>query len=311
MGGFSYTFKWPADPPANEVYVTGSFDNWSKSAPLVKETDGSWTVSVPLPKEKITYKFVVDDQWLVDPNAKIERDSSGVENNVIDESDVSALSSSSGVIPESGIPIAAAAAAPAPAPTATADSSSSEATPAAPAADKETFTTEDHINALNAAPGIVIPSNIAQIPYTNSETNKGTSTSTTAAPESLNAFSAAPGPVLPNNPQMLAAFDKKENEPSSTTAPTPTTTAAEPTAAETAPSSDAGATAPEATPTAAAAASPASSEAKKQKSSIFDKTSSNTPTTKIDRADWTGIAFAAAAAAVLLIAVAAGYRYYY
>ncbi|KAK9374507.1 uncharacterized protein V1513DRAFT_445869 [Lipomyces chichibuensis] len=111
--GFSYTFNWPSDPPAEEVYVTGSFDNWSKSAPLAQNVDGSWSVSIPLPSEKIIYKFVVDNNWVIDANAKTETDSSGITNNVLDLDDIAAASTVSnlpgGYIPESGgIPIAAA-----------------------------------------------------------------------------------------------------------------------------------------------------------------------------------------------------------
>ncbi|KAK9341508.1 hypothetical protein V1521DRAFT_421075 [Lipomyces starkeyi] len=111
--GFSYTFNWPAYPPAEEVYVTGSFDNWSKSAPLAQNVDGSWSVSIPLPSEKIVYKFVVDNNWVIDRNAKTETDLSGITNNVLDLDDIAAASTTSnlpgGYIPESGgIPIAAA-----------------------------------------------------------------------------------------------------------------------------------------------------------------------------------------------------------
>ncbi|KAK9238605.1 hypothetical protein V1525DRAFT_400529 [Lipomyces kononenkoae] len=117
--GFSYTFNWPADPPAEEVYVTGSFDNWSKSAPLAQNVDGSWSVSIPLPSEKIVYKFVVDNNWVIDPNAKTETDLSGITNNVIDLDDIAAATSVSnlpgGFIPESGgIPIVAASSSSAP-----------------------------------------------------------------------------------------------------------------------------------------------------------------------------------------------------
>ncbi|KAJ8099680.1 hypothetical protein POJ06DRAFT_290940 [Lipomyces tetrasporus] len=109
--GFTYTFNWPADPPAEEVYVTGSFDNWSKSAPLAQNVDGSWSVSIPLPSEKIAYKFVVDNNWVIDPNAKTETDASGITNNVLDLDDMTAVNTASslpgGYIPESGgIPVA-------------------------------------------------------------------------------------------------------------------------------------------------------------------------------------------------------------
>ncbi|KAK9455071.1 immunoglobulin E-set, partial [Dipodascopsis uninucleata] len=106
--GFSHTFNWPADPNVRDVYVTGSFDNWSKSSPMVQNVDGSWTVSIPLPDEKITYKFVVNDNWVVDPKAKKEVDASGIENNVLDPKELVSTqgSGSVGFIPESGgIPI--------------------------------------------------------------------------------------------------------------------------------------------------------------------------------------------------------------
>ncbi|KAK0615042.1 hypothetical protein B0T17DRAFT_376149 [Bombardia bombarda] len=51
----TFTFKWPHD--AQVVYVTGTFDNWSKSEELVKVGD-SWekTVTLPDASGKIYYK---------------------------------------------------------------------------------------------------------------------------------------------------------------------------------------------------------------------------------------------------------------
>ncbi|KAK9490138.1 hypothetical protein V1508DRAFT_400152 [Lipomyces doorenjongii] len=162
--GFSYTFNWPADPPAAEVYVTGSFDNWSKSAPLAQNVDGSWSVSIPLPSEKIVYKFVVDNNWVIDPNARTETDSSGITNNVLNLDDIAAASTVSnlpgGFIPESGgIPIAAA-------------SSSGLAEPAAEPAVTEstasdsaaTGATESHADAVAVEPENNPVENIASEP---------------------------------------------------------------------------------------------------------------------------------------------------
>lgn len=54
MGSQSFLFKW--DHPAKEVYVTGTFDDWSKSIQLVKR-GLSWENNVDLPKaEKVYYK---------------------------------------------------------------------------------------------------------------------------------------------------------------------------------------------------------------------------------------------------------------
>ena len=47
-------FKW--DHPANDVHVTGTFDDWSKSVQLEKK-GSSWEKHVDLPKaEKVYYK---------------------------------------------------------------------------------------------------------------------------------------------------------------------------------------------------------------------------------------------------------------
>ncbi|KAH7407846.1 hypothetical protein BKA64DRAFT_432657 [Cadophora sp. MPI-SDFR-AT-0126] len=51
----SFVFKW--DHPAEEVYVTGTFDDWSKSEKLVKTGDSfSKDVTLNSAAEKIYYK---------------------------------------------------------------------------------------------------------------------------------------------------------------------------------------------------------------------------------------------------------------
>ncbi|PBP16049.1 hypothetical protein BUE80_DR013234 [Diplocarpon rosae] len=78
----SFVFKW--DHPADEVYVTGTFDDWSKSEKLVKSGDSfSKDVTLPSATEKIYYKFVVDGNWVTDHTAPQENDASGNLNNVL------------------------------------------------------------------------------------------------------------------------------------------------------------------------------------------------------------------------------------
>ena len=69
---------------ANEVYVTGTFDDWGKSEKLDK-VDGGFEKEVQLPDadQKIYYKFVVDDQWIVDNQAPKEDDGHYNVNNVL------------------------------------------------------------------------------------------------------------------------------------------------------------------------------------------------------------------------------------
>ncbi|KAF4620158.1 hypothetical protein G7Y89_g14664 [Cudoniella acicularis] len=70
--------------PASEVYVTGTFDNWSKSEKLIKTGDVfEKNVTLPSADEKIYYKFVVDGNWVTDHLAAQENDELGNLNNVL------------------------------------------------------------------------------------------------------------------------------------------------------------------------------------------------------------------------------------
>ncbi|TVY56524.1 Signal transduction protein MDG1 [Lachnellula cervina] len=78
----SFVFKW--EHPASEVYVTGTFDDWSKTEKLVKTGDVfEKDVTLPSAAEKIYYKFVVDGNWVTDHTAPQENDASGNLNNVL------------------------------------------------------------------------------------------------------------------------------------------------------------------------------------------------------------------------------------
>ena len=105
----SFTFRWPAGP--QEVLVTGSFDKWQSKIPLVKEADGSYAVTIPLKfedeGERLYFKFIVDDEWVVSKDYRKEFDSNGFENNFvsINEAKKSLKDQTKGMgsrIPESG-----------------------------------------------------------------------------------------------------------------------------------------------------------------------------------------------------------------
>ncbi|KAL1310511.1 hypothetical protein AAFC00_000796 [Neodothiora populina] len=81
----SHTFKWPHY--ANEVFVTGTFDNWQKSVKLDKHGD-VFQKTVDLPAEKTLYKFVVDGNWTTDTTAHQEQDDQGIYNNVLTADDI-------------------------------------------------------------------------------------------------------------------------------------------------------------------------------------------------------------------------------
>ncbi|EMD86418.1 carbohydrate-binding module family 48 protein [Bipolaris maydis ATCC 48331] len=96
-----YTFTW--EHAANDVYVTGTFDDWRKTVKLELE-DGVFKKTVELPKLHTQYKFVVNGNWCTNETARTEDDGHGIINNVlypediVDEEPVTTLSS---VAPES------------------------------------------------------------------------------------------------------------------------------------------------------------------------------------------------------------------
>ncbi|KAF3903212.1 hypothetical protein ABW20_dc0102503 [Dactylellina cionopaga] len=77
----TYTFRWTA--PAHEVFVTGAFDDWTKSIKLAKAANGTYSASLVFPLEigHVTYMYVVDGTWVANPTERVERDNFGNENN--------------------------------------------------------------------------------------------------------------------------------------------------------------------------------------------------------------------------------------
>ncbi|KAL1961244.1 hypothetical protein VTO42DRAFT_3190 [Malbranchea cinnamomea] len=76
-----FTFRWPH--PAQQVYVTGTFDNWAQTVKLDR-TDHGFSKEVELPDDKkIHYKFVVDGDWKTDNSAPQEDDGNHNINNYL------------------------------------------------------------------------------------------------------------------------------------------------------------------------------------------------------------------------------------
>lgn len=74
-------------PVAKEIYVVGDFNNWTpeSSYRLTLSDDGRWETRLSLAPGKYKYKFVVDGQWVTDPNnAEKEQNQYGTFNSIID-----------------------------------------------------------------------------------------------------------------------------------------------------------------------------------------------------------------------------------
>ncbi|KAJ7179423.1 hypothetical protein C8R46DRAFT_640182 [Mycena filopes] len=79
---YEVQFTWPSTEP-NVVVVTGTFDNWSSSVPLLKGDTG-FHGSARIPYDtKIAYKYVVDSEWVCETSSPIETDEGGNTNNVL------------------------------------------------------------------------------------------------------------------------------------------------------------------------------------------------------------------------------------
>ena len=58
-------------PEARSVSVAGTFNDWDVSrSPMSRDPGGRWKATVWLPAGRYEYRFVVDGQWIGDPNAK-------------------------------------------------------------------------------------------------------------------------------------------------------------------------------------------------------------------------------------------------
>lgn len=56
------------------VYVSGSFNNWSRDGYLMVKKDGKWVFPIFLKPGKYTYKYIVDGKWILDPDNKLWED---------------------------------------------------------------------------------------------------------------------------------------------------------------------------------------------------------------------------------------------
>lgn len=67
----NYTFRLKGFSRAKSVYLTGDFNNWAPETMLMKQVGNEWTFSVHLSPGKHKYKFVVDGNWITDPDNKL------------------------------------------------------------------------------------------------------------------------------------------------------------------------------------------------------------------------------------------------
>lgn len=58
-------------PQASRVAVAGEFNDWNPAeTPMHRNEHDGWAVKIPLPAGRHEYRFVVDGEWVSDPNAR-------------------------------------------------------------------------------------------------------------------------------------------------------------------------------------------------------------------------------------------------
>ena len=59
------------EPNAKHVSLCGEFNGWASDAtPMKRDNGGNWETTVALPPGRYEYKFIVDGQWITDPQAR-------------------------------------------------------------------------------------------------------------------------------------------------------------------------------------------------------------------------------------------------
>lgn len=61
-------FFLPGFPEAESVVLSGSFNGWDEQAFAMDKAEGGWATRLQLDAGRYEYKFIVDGQWMEDPN---------------------------------------------------------------------------------------------------------------------------------------------------------------------------------------------------------------------------------------------------
>lgn len=78
------TFRLKGYADARVVVLAGSFNDWNQSQLVFGREGGEWVCRVDLQPGRYTYKFIVDGNWILDPdNPEKEEDEAGNENSVL------------------------------------------------------------------------------------------------------------------------------------------------------------------------------------------------------------------------------------
>lgn len=85
----NHTFELKTELEASKVFLAGSFNDWRSEELKMKRTKDGWKIPLYLREGTYSYKFIVDGNWITDPeNQRQQTDENGNINSVIGIGDV-------------------------------------------------------------------------------------------------------------------------------------------------------------------------------------------------------------------------------
>jgi len=76
------SFRMKKDIEANEVFLAGDFNNWNPIA--LQRTDEGWEKNLKLEPGKYDYKFIINGNWVLDPDNEKVNENNGILNSVVE-----------------------------------------------------------------------------------------------------------------------------------------------------------------------------------------------------------------------------------
>jgi len=81
---YNFTFKLSGFQDKKQIILSGNFNNWNEKELKMKETSTGWELGMYLKEGTHDYKFIADNQWMLDPGNPIARpDGMGNTNSIV------------------------------------------------------------------------------------------------------------------------------------------------------------------------------------------------------------------------------------
>ena len=81
----TFSYKFEKGKKLNNVFLCGSFTNWKEKIPLTFDPlSERWSTIVKLKKGKYFYKYVINNDWIINPKERNEKGNDGIVNNVVE-----------------------------------------------------------------------------------------------------------------------------------------------------------------------------------------------------------------------------------